>query len=143
MTWVFVLLGLAFLPAGLFLINLAFLPTPRHARSAKASTPLPAVSVLIPVRDEASTIGRSLRTVLAQQGVDFELLVLDDHSSDRTAEIVREFAAQDSRVRLLHGAVHRQVGLVPLLDVRDEQRDHRRRQQLHEFGERVAPRRRP
>lgn len=103
MTWVWVIFGLALLPAGLFLINLAFLPTPRRARHAVGAPPRPAVSVLIPVRDEAATIARSLRAVLNQPGVDLEVLVLDDHSTDRTAAIVREFAAEDSRVRLLTG----------------------------------------
>lgn len=104
MTWAYVLLGLALVPAGLFLINLAFFPKPRRGRSGAGASPSPAVSVLIPVRDEAATIARSLQAVLAQTGVDFEVLVLDDHSSDRTAEIVREFAARDYRVRLLTGA---------------------------------------
>jgi len=59
-----------------------------------------AVSVLIPARNEEKNIRATLESVLANRGVKYEVIVLDDHSTDRTAEIVREFAEQDSRVRL-------------------------------------------
>ena len=61
------------------------------------------VSVLLPVRDEASRVEPCLRAVLAQQGVDLELVVLDDGSTDGTAEVVRRVCAGDPRVRLLPG----------------------------------------
>ncbi len=50
---------------------------------------LPGVSVLIPARDEAAGIGRTLHAVLANQGVDFEVIVLDDNSQDGTGAEVR------------------------------------------------------
>jgi len=58
------------------------------------------VSVLIPARNEERTIGASLTSLLASRGVTIEVVVLDDGSTDRTAQIVREFAARDARVRL-------------------------------------------
>jgi hypothetical protein len=58
------------------------------------------VSVLIPARNEEANIGATLAAVLASRGVDFEVIVLDDQSTDRTADIVAEFARRDSRVRL-------------------------------------------
>ncbi len=91
-------LGLAALPAALFLINLAVyrrLPRPRAQ-----GEPLPAVSVLIPARNEETNLPATLEAVLANRGVTFEVVVLDDGSTDRTAERVREFAARDPRVRL-------------------------------------------
>lgn len=64
----------------------------------------PAVSVLIPARDEEANIGALLATVLASTGVELEAAVLDDGSSDATARIVREMAARDPRLRLVEGA---------------------------------------
>ena len=61
------------------------------------------VSVLIPARDEQDGIAASVNAALENQGVDLEVLVLDDHSMDRTPEIVQQIAAQDSRVRYLQG----------------------------------------
>jgi GT2 family glycosyltransferase len=61
------------------------------------------VSVLIPARNEEANIAHLLESVLQSEGADFEVLVWDDASTDRTAEKVREFAAVDARVRLLGG----------------------------------------
>ncbi|WP_233153355.1 glycosyltransferase family 2 protein [Kineosporia sp. R_H_3] len=62
------------------------------------------VSVLLPVRDEAAHVGRCLASVLEQVGVeDLEVLVLDDGSTDGTADVVRQVAGDDPRVRLLTG----------------------------------------
>jgi chlorobactene glucosyltransferase len=61
------------------------------------------VSVLIPARDEAETIERCVRAVLACTQRPDEIIVYDDDSSDGTAEIVARLAAEDGRVRLLRG----------------------------------------
>ncbi len=60
----------------------------------------PSVAILIPARDEAQRIDACLDAALASEGVDFEVIVLDDHSSDDTAGIVRARAARDPRLRL-------------------------------------------
>jgi hypothetical protein len=97
----------AAVPAALFWRNLrVYLPPPSPAswqpvgpwRSAPA-----AVSVLIPARDEEATLGAAVDSVLANTGVDLEILVLDDGSRDATAEIVRRRARRDPRLRLLTG----------------------------------------
>jgi hypothetical protein len=63
---------------------------------------LPAsISVLIPARNEERVLRESLSTLLVSRGLRMEILVLDDGSTDKTAEIVQAFAARDSRVRLL------------------------------------------
>jgi hypothetical protein len=59
-----------------------------------------AVSVLIPARNEERAIAASITSLLASRGIKIEILVLDDGSTDRTAEIVLGLAAQDPRVRL-------------------------------------------
>jgi hypothetical protein len=58
------------------------------------------ISVLIPARNEEAVIAASLTSLLASRGVEMEIIVLDDASTDRTPEIVRAFAASDPRVRL-------------------------------------------
>jgi glycosyltransferase involved in cell wall biosynthesis len=62
---------------------------------------LPRVSVVIPARDEASGIEASLRTLLAQEGVDLEIIVVDDGSTDDTLAIVKRLAAEVGEKRLL------------------------------------------
>jgi hypothetical protein len=89
-------LVLAALPALLYRWNVRlYRPAP-----APADDP-PAVSVLIPARNEESAIGPALGAVLASRGVEFEVIVLDDHSDDRTAEIVTGYSSRDRRVRLI------------------------------------------
>ena len=62
------------------------------------------VSVLLPVRDEAARVGACLRSLLGQQGVaDLEVVVLDDGSTDGTADVVQDVAGGDERVRVLKG----------------------------------------
>jgi len=61
----------------------------------------PCVSVLIPARDEAGSIGDCLDSVRATVRADIEVLVLDDDSTDDTAAIVRRHAQEDARVTLL------------------------------------------
>lgn len=59
------------------------------------------ISVLVPARNEGDTIGPCVRALLAQDNQNVEVLVLDDHSDDDTAAIVRSF--DDTRLRLLTG----------------------------------------
>jgi hypothetical protein len=89
---------LALIPAALFLRNL---PLYRQlpARGANRQR----CSVLIPARNEEANIAAALESVLRCDDVDLEVIVLDDGSTDRTAEIVRGFS-EDSRVRLEQAA---------------------------------------
>jgi hypothetical protein len=64
------------------------------------------VSVLLPARDEAGRIGPCIVALLASEGLrDVEVLVLDDGSTDGTADVVRRAAQGDPRLRLLDGGV--------------------------------------
>lgn len=51
----------------------------------------PEVSVIIPARNEEVSIGSCLASLVAQRGVDFEVLVIDDNSTDKTADVARSF----------------------------------------------------
>ena len=60
----------------------------------------PLVSVVIPACNAEAFIEYTFRSVLAQTYQNFEVLVVDDGSSDRTLEIVESFMQQDDRIRL-------------------------------------------
>ncbi|MEM7710148.1 MAG: glycosyltransferase family 2 protein [Pseudomonadota bacterium] len=92
-------LVLAGLYAYVIVMNLSIFRAPAAA-TGPARRP---VSVLIPARDEADNIGALLDTVLAQENVELEVLVLDDHSTDGTDRIVADMVARDPRIRLLQG----------------------------------------
>jgi glycosyltransferase involved in cell wall biosynthesis len=63
----------------------------------------PAFSVVIPAYNATETVGATIESVLGQTRDDFELIVVDDGSSDETPEIVRSFQT-DPRVRLIEQA---------------------------------------
>lgn len=89
-----VLLGLAALPATLTLVNCLVLGS---AERAPAGT---AVSILVPARNEEDGIAACVEHALRSMGIELEVIVLDDHSSDRTAAIVGAIAARDERLHL-------------------------------------------
>ena len=93
-------LCLAALPLALVVSNLFLL---RRLPQAASRT---MISVLIPARDEAANIGAAIESVLANSNAEFELLVLDDDSSDATGRIVTHWSRLDHRVRLLRGPAH-------------------------------------
>lgn len=69
----------------------------------------PLVSVVIPSYNAESFIGSTIKSVLSQSYVNWELLVIDDGSVDNTCDVVRRFFGNDNRVRLFaldknHGA---------------------------------------
>lgn len=64
----------------------------------------PRVSVVIPVFNGAKTIGETVESVLAQTFTDFELLVIDDGSTDRTSAVVGGFDDRRIRVRAFPNA---------------------------------------
>jgi glycosyltransferase involved in cell wall biosynthesis len=63
---------------------------------------MPAVSVIMPVYNVERYVEPALDSVLAQTWRDFEVLVVDDGSTDRTPAMVAEYAARDARIRVLH-----------------------------------------
>jgi glycosyltransferase involved in cell wall biosynthesis len=76
---------------------------------------VPTVSVIIPTYNRAHLLGRAIRSVLAQTYHDYELIVVDDGSTDNTQEIVRDFS--DDRIKYIRhdknkgGAAARNSGI--------------------------------
>ena len=62
------------------------------------------VTVVIPAYNAAATIGETISSVRAQTHARLEILIVDDGSSDATAEIVQSHMASDARIRLLRKA---------------------------------------
>ena len=72
------------------------------------------VSVICTAKNAAATIGWTIASILAQRMTDWEMVVVDDGSSDDTAAIVAAIAERDSRVRLVRTAG---VGRVQALNI--------------------------
>ena len=83
------------------ILNLRSLKTPRS--DSKIPEPASFVSILIPARDEEANIETCLESLQKQDYPNFEVLVLDDNSSDNTASIVDRIVAKDNRVQLIRG----------------------------------------
>jgi hypothetical protein len=92
----------AIVPAMLWLWNMLIYREPGAASCGDTGACLlsEGVSVLIPARNEERVIAASIESLLASRGIEIEIIVLDDGSTDRTAEIVRNLGARDARVRL-------------------------------------------
>jgi glycosyltransferase involved in cell wall biosynthesis len=69
---------------------------------------IPTVSVIIPTYNRAHLIGRSIQSVLDQTYRDFEIIVVDDGSTDNTEEIVKRF--NDDRIRYIKHDTNRGAG---------------------------------
>ncbi len=86
------------------LVNLAFSGwAARRAKPLGADAPM--VSVLVPARNEAHNIEACIRSLLAQDYPNYEVIALDDDSTDATGRILDRLAEQDARLRVIH---HRQ-----------------------------------
>ena len=65
--------------------------------------PVPLVSILVPARNEEKNIKACIQSLQHQEYPNLEILVLDDNSSDRTADIVKQMAVSDPRIQLFFG----------------------------------------
>ncbi len=65
--------------------------------------PLPFLSIVVPARNEERSIERCVRSLLGQRDLDFELIVVDDRSSDATPAILGRLAGEFSRLSVVRG----------------------------------------
>ncbi|MEO1518008.1 MAG: glycosyltransferase [Bacteroidota bacterium] len=72
----------------------------------------PLVSILLPIRNAQAFLPDCLDSICQQQLTRWELLAVDDHSTDDSAAIVQAYAQRDARIRLLHNEGR---GIIPAL----------------------------
>ncbi len=84
-------------------------------RGPKFTDPAPAVSILMPVRNAAKWLAESLDSVLAQSSRHWELIAVDDGSSDAGARILAGYALRDRRIRVAATEIHSR-GIVAALN---------------------------
>lgn len=63
---------------------------------------MPKISIIVPVYNCEKYISNCINSILEQSFKDFELILVDDGSSDRSSEICESFAKKDNRVRAIH-----------------------------------------
>ena len=76
----------------------------RHRLPDAPSVALPRLSICIPARDEAHQIAACVRSALAQDHPDIDVIVVDDCSTDGTADAARAAAPSDVRLRVVRNA---------------------------------------
>ena len=77
---------------------------------ASSSRVAPGVSVILPVYNGERDLAQAIESILAQTFADFELIIVDDGSTDNTASILEQYAARDQRIRVLRNSVNRGIG---------------------------------
>jgi GT2 family glycosyltransferase len=85
----------------LFEIAVARVGTIQPLMESEIEDVLTKISVVIPARNEEEDIEEALQSVLSQKGVELRVMVVDDHSTDRTGAILRRLAEEDSRITLV------------------------------------------
>jgi glycosyltransferase involved in cell wall biosynthesis len=80
--------------------------------SAPAAGAAPRVSILLPCRDAAQYLPDTIASIQAQSFQNFEVVAVDDGSTDETPSILRDWAAEDPRVRVL---TQKALGIVAAL----------------------------
>lgn len=73
--------------------------TEENCKKNMASSPL--VSIILPTRNRAQLLPYSLKSVLNQSYKNIEIVIVDDHSTDRTSEILANFAKEDKRIKVI------------------------------------------
>lgn len=98
------LLSLLALAATLFYAVLVAVGVRRvgQLKAQPAEGPTPRLSVIIPALNEADTIEPALRSLLAADYPQLELIAVDDRSTDATGAILDQLAAEDGRLKVLH-----------------------------------------
>jgi|APSaa5957512535_1039671.scaffolds.fasta_scaffold10287_2 glycosyltransferase involved in cell wall biosynthesis len=108
---------------------------------------IPLISVILPTHNRVSLLGKAINSVLLQTERDFELIIVDDASTDQTSELLKQFIENDTRIKVikniaaLGGGGARNVGIfaskakwVAFLDDDDEWLENKLSSQLEEVN---------
>lgn len=96
-----------------------------HSKSdrwVEAQHDRPAVSIVMPVYNRENVVGVAIDSVIAQTFPGWELVIVDDGSTDTTAEVVSVYSERDARVRLVRGE-HAGVSAARNLGIRESRAD--------------------
>ena len=94
-------LALLIIILGNFLLNSYFFKdTSGYFFSDQMKADPPLVSILIPARNEEKNIRRCLRSLSRQNYQNLEIIVLDDNSCDSTAQVVKDFAQKNKKIKI-------------------------------------------
>jgi len=74
-----------------------------QSKSSNTSEKLPtsSISIVISAKNEAENLKRNLPFIFQQEKIDFEVIVIDDHSSDETYKILSEFQKKNSNLKII------------------------------------------
>ncbi|NND88693.1 MAG: glycosyltransferase [Flavobacteriaceae bacterium] len=100
MVFFYLLIAVVIINSLYYLLFLRFLTSPVTTPQSKGN--LPSVSVLICAKNEADNLRNNIPSFLAQDHSDFELILINDASTDDTLEVIEEFAEQDLRVKIVN-----------------------------------------
>jgi len=108
---------------------------------------IPAISVVMPLHNRAAVVGRAIQSVLDQSLADFELIIVDDGSTDESVRVARSF--EDSRLRVIElgrnfgankarnaGVREARAALIAFLDSDDAYRPNKLARVAEEFESR-------
>ena len=63
---------------------------------------MPKVSIIMPAYNKENYIQKTLDSIIQQKFIDFELIIIDDGSTDKTRNILEEYRVLDKRIKI-HG----------------------------------------
>ena len=98
--WLIISVGLLVIFSIVTLFNAVTAPMLKSVNNYRHK---PRVSVLIPARNEEANIGACIKGFLAQKYDNFEILVLDDQSTDQTGAIIKELSQQYAKIQAIQG----------------------------------------
>jgi len=100
--WIVALLGFAYWSTRTFGLLRHWARRPHLSALPAGGEGLPRLSVVVPALDEEATIEGAMRSLLEVDYPGLEVIAVDDRSTDRTGVLLDDFAALDSRLRVLH-----------------------------------------
>lgn len=100
-----IVVSLIFIVPMLFVISNSFvnaLVGPRISKHEEIEE-YPKVSIMVPARNEENNIERCINSLIRQDYPNFEIILLDDNSTDNTLDIIKKYAQQNDKIKYING----------------------------------------